>query len=70
MRGTACDRPTELLQTVDGQMEVALVFVDVLQGIFGIFVHKTEILTQREAAVVKVLHYKHHSKKKYKIKKI
>lgn len=45
MRGTACDRPTELFQIVDDQMEVALVFVDVHQGIFGIFVHRTEILT-------------------------
>lgn len=49
-------------------MEVALIFVDVLQGIFGIFVHRTEILTQQEVAVVKVLHYKHHSKKKRKQK--
>lgn len=61
LRGIVCDRPTELLQIVDGQIEVALVFVDVLQGIF---VHRTEILTQQEAARVKVLHYKHHSKKK------
>lgn len=53
-------------QIVDGQLEVALVFVDVLQGIFGNFVHRTEILTQQEAAVVKVLHYEHHSKKKKK----
>lgn len=45
----------ELLQIVDGHMEVALVFVDVLQG-FGIFVHRTEILTHREATVDKVLH--------------
>lgn len=69
MRGTACDRPTELFQIVDDQMEVALVFVDVHQGIFGIFVHRTEILTQQEAAVVKVLHYTHHSKKKKKKKR-
>lgn len=68
MRGTVCDPPTELLRIVDGHMEVALVFVDVLQGIFGIFVHRTEILTQREVAVFKVLHYKHHSKKKKKRK--
>lgn len=61
-----CDCPTELLKVVDGHMEVALVFVDVLQGIFGIFVHRTEILTQQEATVVKVLHHKHHSKKKKK----
>lgn len=32
----------DLLQVTKGHMEVALVFVDVLQG-FGIFVHKTEI---------------------------
>lgn len=33
----------ELLQKGDGHVEVALVFVDVLQG-FETFVHRTEIL--------------------------
>lgn len=64
MRGTVRHPTTELLRIVDGHVEVVLVFVDVLQGIFVIFVHRTEILTQREVAVFIVLHYKHHSKKK------
>lgn len=44
-------------------MEVALVFVDVLQG-FETFVHRTEMLQRREATVDKVSTYKHHSKKR------
>ena len=42
-------------------MEVALVFVDVLQG-FETFVHRTEILQRRQATVDKVSTHKHHSK--------
>lgn len=45
----------ELLQIMDGHMEVALVFVDVLQG-FEIFVHRTEMLQQREATVDRIEH--------------
>lgn len=43
-------------------MEVALVFVDVLQG-FETFVHRTEIWQRRQAIVDKVSTHKHHSKK-------
>lgn len=51
----------DLVLKVDSHKEVALVFVDVLQG-FETFVHKTEIQQGKYVTVNKVSTHKHHSK--------